>query len=252
MIRLEGKGVCAGIAVGVISYFGSSDPEVIHRSITDPEAELERFQKAINAAEEQLSGLYKKALAELGEKSAKIFEIQQELLRDEDHVQTVESIIISQKVNAEYAVAVAADNFAAMISAINDDYMCARAADIRDVAGRIIRCLDGSGEKEFFGGKRTICARIIFANDLTPSEIFRMNRENVLAIVTARGSAHSHTVILAKKMGIPSVVGIGRGLTPEHDGKLAVVDGAEGVVYIDPTPVIIAKAEEKRAGSANM
>ena len=241
MLKLKGKGVCAGIAVGVISYFGSSAPEVAYRNIKDANAELERVEKAKQTAAEQLSELYHKALPELGRESAEIFEIQRELINDIDYNNAIRNIITTQKVNAEYAVAVAADNFSAMLSAMTDDYMCARSADVKDVSQRIIRCLSGSGEKKFFNGKRIICAY-----DLTPSETFRMDRENVLAFVTARGSQQSHTAILARIMGIPSVIGIGRELTPECDGKLAVVDGSEGIIYIDPTQEILAQAEEKR------
>ena len=246
MVKLEGKGVCSGIAVGVISYFGSSAPEVLHRNISDAEAELERVEIAKQSAEEQISELYNKALPELGKENAEIFEVQRELMNDVDYNNAIKNIITSQKVNAEFAVAVAADNFSAMLSAMSDDYMRARSADVKDISQRVIRCLNGSGEKKFYSGKHIICAY-----DLTPSETFRMNRENVLAFVTARGSSQSHTAILARIMGIPSVIGIGRELTPECDGKLAVVDGSEGVIYIDPTPEILAAAEEKRREEEN-
>ena len=247
MIKLKGKGVCSGIAIGVISYFGSSAPEVMHRNINDADAELERVKKAKQASEEQLSEMYQKALPELGRDSAEIFEIQRALINDIDYNNAIKNIITSQKVNAEYAVAVAADNFSAMLSAMSDDYMRARSADVKDVAQRVIRCLNGSGEKKFYSGKHIVCA-----NDLTPSDTFRMNRENVLAFVTARGSSQSHTAILARIMGIPSVIGIGRELTPECDGKLAVVDGSEGMIYIEPTPEILETAEEKRHEEENI
>ncbi len=242
MMKLKGKGVCPGIAIGVISYFSGSEPDVSFRNIDDTAAELERVEKAKACAKEQLTGMYEKALPELGRESAEIFRIQCALIDDRDYNNAVENMIVSQKVNAEYAVAVAADNFSAMLSAIEDDYMCARSADIKDVSHRLIRCLAGSGEKKFHGGKRIICAY-----DLTPSETFRMDRDNVLAFVTARGSSRSHTAILARIMGIPSVIGTGRELTPDCDGKLAVVDGTDGTVYIDPSPKILEDAERKLA-----
>ena len=247
MIKLKGKGVCSGIAIGVISYFGSSAPEVMHRNIIDADAELERVKKAKQAAEEQIAELYEKALPELGKESAEIFEIQRAMMNDVNYNNAIKNIITSQKVNAEYAVAVAADNFSAMLSAMSDDYMRARSADVKDVSQRVIRCLNGSREKKFHSGKHIVCAY-----DLTPSETFRMDRENVLAFVTARGSSQSHTAILARIMGIPSVIGIGRELDPECDGKLAVVDGSEGVIYIDPTPEVLAASEEKRMKEENL
>lgn len=242
MLKLKGKGACPGIAVGIISYFGSSAPEITFKNINDADAELERVEKAKNTAKEQLIEMYEKALPRLGKESAEIFQIQCALIDDLDYNKAIRNMITSQKVNAEYAVAVAADNFAAMLSAMEDDYMCARSTDVKDVSQRMIRCLSGSGEKNFYDGKRIICAY-----DLTPSETFRMNRDNVLAFVTARGSSQSHTAILSRIMGIPSVIGIGRELTPECDGKLAVVDGVEGIIYIDPTPQVLEEAEKKRA-----
>ncbi len=242
MMKLKGQGACPGIAIGTISYFSGSEPDISFRNTDDAAAELARVEKAKLSAKEQLSEMYEKALPELGKESAEIFRIQSALIDDRDYNRAIENMITSQKVNAEYAVAVAADNFAAMLSAIEDDYMCARSADIKDVSHRIIRCLAGSGEKKFHEGKRIICAY-----DLTPSETFRMDRDNVLAFVTARGSSRSHTAILARIMGIPSVIGTGRELTPECDGKLAVVDGTEGVIYIDPSPKILEEAEKKRA-----
>lgn len=244
MMKLKGKGACPGIAIGVISYFGSSAPEISYKKIQDPVYELERVEKAKSAAKAQLLEMYEKALPELGKESAEIFEIQRALIDDTDYNNAIENIITSQKVNAEYAVAVASDNFAAMLSAMSDDYMCARSTDVSDVSQRVIRCLSGSSEKKFCSGKRIICAY-----DLTPSETFRMDRDNVLAFVTARGSSQSHTAILARIMGIPSVIGIGRELTPECDGKFAVVDGTEGIIYIDPTPQIMEDAERKRSAA---
>ena len=244
MMRLKGKGACPGIAIGIISYFGSSAPEISYKNVNDTESELERVEKAKSAAKAQLLEMYRKALPELGKESAEIFEIQRALIDDTDYNNAIENIITSRKVNAEYAVAVASDNFAAMLSAMPDDYMCARSTDVNDVSQRIIRCLSGSSEKKFHNGKRIICAY-----DLTPSETFRMDRENVLAFVTARGSSQSHTAILARIMGIPSVIGIGRELTPECDGKTAVVDGTEGIIYIDPTPQVLEDAERKRSAA---
>lgn len=241
MVTLNGKGVCSGIAIGKISYFKKSAPDVQLVSVENPRAELDRVERAKLAAKRQLSELYGKALIEVGGEDAAIFNIQRMMIDDLDYNNAIVSIITNQKVNAEYAVAVAADNFETMLASMSDDYMRARSADVRDISDRIIRCLNGADEENIGSGKRIVCAA-----DLSPSETVRMDKENVLAFVTVRGSSTSHTAILARTMGIPAVVDVGRGLSRNYDGALAAVDGAEGVVYINPDEKILFRLKAKQ------
>lgn len=243
MITLKGKGVCSGIAVGRISYFCKSAPEVKLFNVDDPNTELARVEEAKSAAEQQLRKLYEKALNEVGETEAQIFEIHRMLLEDLDYNNAIKNMISSHKVNAEYAVAVAADNFETMLSSMEDDYMRARSVDVRDVSDRIIRCLNGKKSDERPVGRE----RIICAADLSPSETVLMDKKNVLAFVTAFGSSNSHTAILARTMGIPAVIGVGRKLSADYNGEIAVVDGTDGVIYINPDEYTLAEMEAKRS-----
>lgn len=241
MIKLKGNGVCSGIVIGRIAYIDKTAPEVRMLKSDDPAAEIRRVEDAKASAREQLSELYEKTLEDVGEESAQIFNIQRMMLDDNDYNNAVRSIINNEGVNAEYAVAVAADNFEMMLSSMKDDYMRARSADVRDLSDRIIRCLNGKAQAENnFSGKRIICAF-----DLTPSETVQMDKSNVLAMVTAVGSSVSHAAILAKTMGIPAVVGVGRTLSSDHNGELAAVDGTDGIIYIDPDEKTIAELEAK-------
>lgn len=241
MITLNGKGVCSGIAIGKISYLTKSAPDVQLISVEDPRAELDRVERAKLAAKRQLSELYGKALIEVGGEDAAIFNIQRMMIDDTDYNNAIASIITNQGVNAEFAVAVAADNFETMLASMADDYMRSRSADVRDISDRIIRCLNGADEESLGGGKRIICAA-----DLSPSETMRMDKENVLAFVTARGSSTSHAAILARTMGIPAVVDVGRRLSRAYDGALAAVDGSEGVIYINPDEKILFRLKAKQ------
>lgn len=236
MITLNGKGVCSGIAIGKISYFTKSDPAVQLLKVENPYAEIDRVERAKSAAKRQLSELYEKALNEVGGEDAAIFNIQRMLIDDLDYNNAIRKILIEESVNAEFAVAVAADNFETMLASMADDYMRARSADVRDISDRIIRCLNGADQENVSGGKRIICA-----DDLTPSETIQMDKNNILAFVTVHGSSNSHTAILARTMGIPAVVDVGRGLTRNLDGAFAAVDGAEGVVYINPDEKLLAR-----------
>ena len=241
MIKLKGNGVCSGIVIGRITYIDRSAPEVRMLRADDSEAELQRVEDAKAVALAQLTELYEKTLEDVGEESAKIFDIQRMMLSDRDYNNAVKNIIIGDKVNAEYAVAVAGDNFEMMLSSMQDDYMRARSADIRDLSDRLIRCLNGKEEADnSFAGKRIICAF-----DLTPSETVQMDKSNVLAMVTAVGSSVSHAAILAKTMGIPAVVGVGRKLSADYNGEMAAVDGTDGVIYIDPDENTLAELEAK-------
>lgn len=241
MITLNGKGVCSGIAIGKISYFTKSAPSIQMMNVENPYAEIDRVEQAKAAAKRQLSGLYEKALQEVGGEDAAIFNIQRMLIDDLDYNNAVRKILTEENVNAEFAVAVAADNFETMLASMSDDYMRARSADVRDISDRIIRCLNGADQENIAGGKRIVCA-----DDLTPSETVQMDKDNVLAFVTVHGSSNSHTAILARTMGIPAVVDVGRGLTRNFDGAIAAVDGAEGVVYINPDEKILARLEARQ------
>lgn len=241
MITLNGKGVCSGIAIGKISYFTKSDPAVQLLKVESPYAEIDRVERAKSAAKRQLSDLYEKALKEVGGEDAAIFNIQRMLIDDLDYNNAIRKIIIEESVNAEFAVAVAADNFENMLASMADDYMRARSADVRDISDRIIRCLSGADQENVSGGKKIICA-----DDLTPSETIQMDKNAILAFVTVHGSSNSHTAILARTMGIPAVVDVGRGLTRNFDGAVAAVDGAEGVVYINPDEKLLKRLENRQ------
>lgn len=241
MIKLKGNGVCSGIVVGRIAYIDKTAPEVRMLKADDPAAEIRRVEDAKTVARSQLSELYEKTLENMDAESAEIFNIQRMMLDDHDYNNAVKKIISDECVNAEYAVAVAADNFVMMLSSMKDDYMRARSADVRDLSDRLIRCLNGIDQAENnFAGKRIICAF-----DLTPSETVQMDKSNVLAMVTAVGSSVSHAAILAKTMGIPAVVGVGRKLSSDYNGELAAVDGTDGVIYINPDDKTLSELEAK-------
>lgn len=247
MIVLDGKGVCGGYAFGPIAIYARRDSLVKRRHTADSAAEFVRADSAIGTAKEQLAALYGKALAEVGEANAQIFEIHQMMLEDADYLDSVHNIIAAQKVNAEYAVATTADNFAQMFSAMEDDYMRARAADVRDISERVLRVLTGAQA----GVLHTDIPVILAAEDLAPSETVQLDKSKILSFVTKHGSASSHTAILARMMNIPAVIGLGDGLSPALDGKEAIVDGFAGRVYIEPDAATTAqyrqKAEEEAA-----
>ena len=229
MVVINGKGVYGGIVFGKLSFFQRKDVSVRRTKIEDKEAEKKRFEKAKERTIEQLQALYDKALKEVGETNAQIFEIHQMMVEDDDYNESVNSIIDSQSVNAEYAVAVTADNFAEMFGSMEDEYMKARAADVRDISNRIIgNFRDDSGELNTADEKTIICS-----DDLAPSETVQLDKSKVLAFVTTGGSANSHTAILAGTMNIPAVIGVSE-LTEEYSGKNAIVDGYTGTIYIEP------------------
>lgn len=226
----HGKSVFGGIAIGRILVYGKGEKQVKREKTQDPEGEVDRYRKATETALEQLAGLYGKALQEVGEANAAIFEIHQMMLEDGDYQDSIENIIHTQSVNAEYAVAQTADNFARMFEAMEDDYMRGRAADVRDISERLISILQGEED----GGIHAEGPVIIVADDLAPSETVQLDKDRVLSFVTAQGSLNSHTAILARTMGIPALVGAGLPLDKTVDGKLGIVDGTAGVIYIDP------------------
>ena len=231
MKKFTGKGVYGAIAMGKISVFQKQDTLIQRTSVKDTEAEKARVEAAKAAAAEQLQAIYEKALKEVGETNAQIFEIHMMMLEDDDYNESIQNIIDTQKVNAEYAVSITADNFAEMFSAMDDAYMQARAADVRDISDRIIANLTGNAAvQENSGEKHIICA-----DDLAPSETVSLDKDKVLAFVTAHGSSNSHTAILARNMNIPAVIGVGSDFLKEvQDGTEAIVDGFTGEIFVEP------------------
>ncbi len=243
MVKYTGKGVYGAVAIGKISVFKKQDFSVKRVHITDTEAEINRVKTAKKAAEEQLHALYEKALREVGETNARIFDIHIMMLDDEDYNESVENIIESQQVNAEYAVAVTADNFAEMFSSMDDAYMQERAADIRDISNRLIANLAGVVSSEISSEDKMI----VCADDLAPSETVSLDKDKVLAFVTANGSSNSHTAILARNMNIPAVIGVGgEFLSVVKDGDEAAVDGFTGEVFLNPDEKTKTALEAKR------
>lgn len=239
MIVCSGKSVFEGIAIGPIHVYKKEEQSVKRTKVTDLDAEVARYTAARETAIEQLQALHDKAVVEVGESGAEIFEAHQLMVEDGDYIDSVENIIRTQGVNAEYAVAQTGDNFALMFSEMDDEYFRGRAADIKDITERLITILSGGAG----GGLDSDEPGIIVADDLAPSETVQMDKDKILAFVTVHGSANSHTSILAKTMSIPALVTCDISLE-DTDGKLAVVDGYEGVIYIDPNPEILAQKKE--------
>ena len=238
----KGKSVFGGIAIGKISVYKKDEQLVKRVKIEDADAEMERYTEARNTAAAQLQKLYDKALKEVGEANAAIFEVHQMMLEDEDYNESVENIIRSQMVNAEYAVASTADNFAQMFEAMDDDYMRGRAADVRDISERVITVLAGGAGSGLDSDEPVIIA----ADDLAPSETVQLDKDKVLSFVTAHGSENSHTAILARTMGIPALIGTGMDLDETVDGTLGIVDGTNGVVYVDPDAELLEEMKKKQ------
>ena len=230
MLKFQGKGVYGAIAAGKVLMFRRQETQV-RRVHSDPALELERLRNAKAKASEQLSAIYEKALVEVGETNAQIFEIHLMMLDDDDYNDSIRNIIETQSVNAEYAIAVTADNFAEMFSSMDDAYMQARASDVKDISNRLIACMrDDSSDSENTSEKAVICA-----DDLAPSETVSLDKEKVLAFVTASGSSNSHTAILARNMNIPAVICVGEEfLRSVRDGDKIIVDGHTGTVVVDP------------------
>lgn len=242
MITLEGKSVFGGVAIGKIQFYKRNEITIKRTRVEDVEAEVERFQNAKAKTLELLKGLYEKALEDVGEANAMIFEAHQLVLEDPDYVESIENIIRTQDVNAEYAIGATADNFAAIFEAMDDAYMQGRAADVRDVSERLLQALSSQNETVMVMDEPVIIA----ADDLVPSETVQLDKEKVLSFVTMYGSANSHTAILARTMNIPAVIGLGEALKEEYDGKVAIVDGVDGKVYIDPDEETMASMQKKQ------
>lgn len=242
MITINGKSVFGGVSIGKIMFYKRSEKSIKRTRVDDVDAEWQRFQDAKNIAVSQLKGLYDKALEDVGEANAMIFEIHQMMLEDLDYLESIENIIRTQAVNAEFAVATTADNFSQMFAAMDDAYMQGRAADVKDVSERVLDILCGVDE----GVQEMTEPCIIAADDLAPSETVQLDKEKVLGFATMYGSANSHTAILARTMNIPAVIGLGESLLPEYDGKMAVIDGFTGTLYIEPDEETMKVMQEKR------
>lgn len=230
MEQIFGKGVSKGVAAGPISFYRRPSGEIPRRSVTDTAAELARFHDACETAKEQLGVLHDKALTEAGEDAAMLFEAHQMMLDDLDFVESIEGLIENDRLNAEAAVSDTGAQFAEMFAAMDDSYMQARAADIRDISTRVIGILTGEGESGIVSDVPCIVA----ADDLAPSETVQLDKSLILGFITAGGSANSHTAILARTMGIPAIIGTGDALQTEMEGKYAIVDGQTGEMVIEP------------------
>lgn len=242
MEEYRGKSVFGGIAIGKICVYRKGEQQVKRVKTEDTEGEMQRYTQAKEEAVRQLKTLYEKAVKEVGEANAAIFEIHQMMLEDDDYNESVENIIRTQKVNAEYAVAATSDNFSQMFTSMEDDYMRERAADVKDISERILAVL-GGGAKSTVNTEEPV---IILADDLAPSETVQLDKDKVLSFVTVHGSVNSHTAILARTMGIPALIGTQIPLDAQVDGKLAVVDGSSGAVYVDPDPEILSEMQRRR------
>ena len=246
MQSYQGKSVYKGIAMGPVVVLKKNDYQVKRTRIEDPEAEIKRIDEALEKSKEQLQKLYDKAVQEVGEASAAIFEVHQMMLEDDDYLEAIQNTIRTEQINAEYAVAATGDNFAEMFASMDDDYMKARSADIKDISERLVRNLSGQDDADL----SSIEPSIIVADDLSPSETVQMDKDKILAFVTVHGSTNSHTAILARMMNIPALIGVDMDLEELHTGMEAVVDGFQGTVIFEPDETVKAQTTEKMAEEA--
>ena len=240
MEKYTGKSIFKGIAIGKILFYQKGEQPVKRVKIEDTAEQIKRYEDARAKAAEQLQGLYEKALKEVGEANAAVFEVHQMMLEDDDYIDSVVNIIETQQVNAEFAVATTGDNFAKMFAEMDDDYFKARAADVKDISERMVNILSGNESGGALGDEPVI----VVAEDLAPSETVQMDKEKLLAFVTRLGSANSHTAILARTMNIPALIEVD--IKEEWNGKMAVVDGYTGTFYIDPDEETLKKMQEKK------
>lgn len=241
MQYFQGKSVYKGIVMGPVAVLKKNDYQVKRARIEDPEAEVKRVKEAVEISKKQLGRLYDKAVREVGEASAAIFEVHQMMLEDEDYLESMENMIRTELVNAEYAAAATGDNFAEMFAAMDDEYMKARSADVKDISERLVRNLSGEGDNDLSSMEPSV----IVADDLSPSETVQMDKEKILAFVTVHGSTNSHTAILARMMNIPALIGVPMDLNGLKTGMTAVVDGFSGQVIFEPEEDV-QKETEKR------
>ena len=238
-MTIQGKSVYSGVAIGRLAIYRKSENQVKREKIADTAKEVKRFEDAKDTAKQQLAGLYDKALKEVGEVNAAIFEVHQMMLNDLDYIESITNMIEGQQVNAEYAVATTGDTFSEMFAAMDDDYMRERAADVRDVSNRVVSILQGNGGNGLNADEPVI----LLADDLAPSETVQLDKSKVLSFVTRHGSTNSHTAILARTMNIPALIGVD--FPEDVDGKMGIVDGYEGRIIIDP-PVSVMEAYQKK------
>lgn len=241
MQYFQGKSVYKGIVMGPVAVLKKNDYQVKRARIEDPEAEVKRVKEAVEVSKKQLGRLYDKAVREVGEASAAIFEVHQMMLEDEDYLESMENMIRTELVNAGYAAAATGDNFAEMFAAMDDEYMKARSADVKDISERLVRNLSGEGDNDLSSMEPSV----IVADDLSPSETVQMDKEKILAFVTVHGSTNSHTAILARMMNIPALIGVPMDLNGLKTGMTAVVDGFSGQVIFEPEEDV-QKETEKR------
>lgn len=242
MVVCQGKSVLKGIAIGKIYLYEKQEYVLEQKQVADAEAEVARFEAAKETAIGQLDDLYEKALAEAGEEQAMIFDVHKMMLDDGDYLDAITGLIRSEKVNAEYAVHTTGEQFAAVFASMDDDYMKARSADVKDISGRVIRILAGIGNGSIASEEPVI----LLADDLTPSETVSLDKSKILAFVTCHGSANSHTAILARSMNIPALVQTDVELLKEYHGMDAVVDGLDGKLYLDPEEAVLAELVQKK------
>lgn len=242
MVVCQGKSVLKGIAIGKIYLYEKQEYVLEQKQVADAEAEVARFEAAKETAIGQLDDLYEKALAEAGEEQAMIFDVHKMMLDDGDYLDAITGLIRSEKVNAEYAVHTTGEQFAAVFASMDDDYMKARSADVKDISGRVIRILAGVGDGSIASEEPVI----LLADDLTPSETVSLDKSKILAFVTRNGSANSHTAILARSMNIPALVQTDVELLKEYHGMDAVVDGLDGKLYLDPEEAVLAELVQKK------
>lgn len=243
MYTIQGKGVSKGVANGPIYFYRRGGGEVVKTAVADTAAEKQRFEDARATAMEQLAGLYEKAVAEVGEEGAALFEAHQMMLEDLDYIDGINDMIEGESVNAEYAVSQVAEQFAAMLAAMDDAYMQARAADVKDISNRVIGILQGV----VAGGIDSDVPVILASDDLAPSETVQLDKSKILGFVTSGGSGNSHTAILARTMGIPAIIGVGEALSEGLEGKTAIIDGETGEVAIDPDDATSERLLKKQA-----
>ena len=241
MLKFSGKSVYKGIVLGPAAILKNNDFQVKRERAEDSEAEIARVETAVEKAQEQLQKLYEKAVKEVGEASAAIFEVHQMMLEDDDYRDAISSMIRTEQINAEYAVAVTGDNFSEMFANMDDDYMKARAADIKDISNRLVRNLSGQEDVDFSSMEPSI----IIADDLSPSETVQMDKSKILAFVTVHGSTNSHTAILARMMNIPALIGVPMNLDEIHTGQTAIVDGFKAEVVFDPTEELCRETQSR-------
>lgn len=243
MYTIQGKGVSGGVANGPLCFYQRGDHDIAKHEVADTEAEKQRFESARQTAMEQLKALYEKALAEVGEEGAELFEAHQMMLDDLDYVEGIQDLIDGEQVNAEYAVSQVAEQFAQMFASMDDSYMQARAADVKDISNRVIGILSGA----VAGGIDSDVPVILAADDLAPSETVQLDKSKILGFVTQGGSGNSHTAILARTMGIPAVIGTGDALREDYEGKTAWIDGETGELFVEADEITHERLSKKHA-----